>query len=500
MNMTNRNRVERILDALRDALGPYVLGRYRATYGTNYGKEIAQKLSSQSFSLSPTVYSSESALLATLDVHDLLLLIWRGWDVFGATLERVGRSYVSELIDARNDWAHQASFSDDDAYRVADTAARLLRMVNAPEQLQVAEQIADELLRGRFVGESERAKESAARKLREAQDARETAVRELREIQLAKDNVDRKLRETAKRVQDVARELQAVGQRLLDTATPGRPLRTTPEPTPPRRKEDDGTAELDERRGKAIRSIAKAARTGSKRRLSAGLKTPPSTYRIPILRALTEAGGAARTAWALDRVYEMMQHRLNDYDLQMNPSGGDLRWHNTAQWERLRMVKEGLLANDSPYGVWEITEAGRRYLAEHAGKEDIGTAELDERRGKTVRTIGKDLQVTRGSAPPRGVKTPVRAYRIPILRALTEAGGAGSTAAILDLVYELMQHRLNDYDLQMKPSGGLRWRNTAQWERLQMVKEGLLANDSPHGIWKITAAGRRYLDEHGDEG
>ncbi|MEM7820360.1 MAG: winged helix-turn-helix domain-containing protein, partial [Candidatus Aenigmatarchaeota archaeon] len=34
-----------------------------------------------------------------------------------------------------------------------------------------------------------------------------------------------------------------------------------------------------------------------------------------------------------------------------------------AQWARNAMVKEGLLASDSPRGVWEITAVGRRWLA-----------------------------------------------------------------------------------------------------------------------------------------
>jgi len=32
-------------------------------------------------------------------------------------------------------------------------------------------------------------------------------------------------------------------------------------------------------------------------------------------------------------------------------------------------VKEGLMANDSPKGVWEITDAGRKAAPETPGKE-----------------------------------------------------------------------------------------------------------------------------------
>jgi restriction system protein len=40
------------------------------------------------------------------------------------------------------------------------------------------------------------------------------------------------------------------------------------------------------------------------------------------------------------------------------------RWRNTAQWARNTIAKEGLLKADSPRGIWEISEAGRQWLAQ----------------------------------------------------------------------------------------------------------------------------------------
>ena len=51
----------------------------------------------------------------------------KGWFPFDGQLSRSRRPYASELRDARNSWAHGASFSDDDAYRALDTAERLLK-------------------------------------------------------------------------------------------------------------------------------------------------------------------------------------------------------------------------------------------------------------------------------------------------------------------------------------------------------------------------------------
>ena len=55
-----------------------------------------------------------------------------GWYPFDDAIGRVGQGYCKELREARNDWAHNKSFSDDDAYRCLDTAERLLVAIGAP--------------------------------------------------------------------------------------------------------------------------------------------------------------------------------------------------------------------------------------------------------------------------------------------------------------------------------------------------------------------------------
>ena len=44
-------------------------------------------------------------------------------------------------------------------------------------------------------------------------------------------------------------------------------------------------------------------------------------------------------------------------------SPDNLRWRNAAQWARNSMVNDGLMKNDSPRGVWEISDKGRNFLA-----------------------------------------------------------------------------------------------------------------------------------------
>jgi hypothetical protein len=96
----------------------------------------------------------------------------------------------------------------------------------------------------------------------------------------------------------------------------------------------------------------------------------------------------------------------------------------------------------------------------------------------------------------KGIKTPQTAYRRPILEALVELGGRSEVNKVLKLVESKMKGILNEVDYQPIRTGGIRWRNTAQWERHVMVKEGLLSSTSPDGIWEITDLGRRWLNEH----
>ncbi len=98
----------------------------------------------------------------------------------------------------------------------------------------------------------------------------------------------------------------------------------------------------------------------------------------------------------------------------------------------------------------------------------------------------------------RGLKTPQDTFRIPILESLVELGGKAKMKDVLKKVHEKMKNRLNQYDLSGLPFNPSteRWKNTAQWCRYALVKEGLLLADSPRGIWGITPEGRMYLEEH----
>ena len=90
--------------------------------------------------------------------------------------------------------------------------------------------------------------------------------------------------------------------------------------------------------------------------------TPPQDYFVPILEALIELGDRGPTQEVLERVKKKMNDNFTEIDREFLPSGLDLRWRNKANWARLPMIKQGLLKQNSPRGIWEITESGKNYL------------------------------------------------------------------------------------------------------------------------------------------
>ncbi len=144
MASTNHERVGKALDMLKDGLRPFVEREMKAQYQQAWFEEFRQTLPLQQTSFFP----DEAG--ARWDAAAVLSAIWSRWnEVFRRTLGQAERTLVSELREARNKWAHQESFSSDDAYRALDSASRLLTAVSAPQADEV-EKMKMELLRLRF--------------------------------------------------------------------------------------------------------------------------------------------------------------------------------------------------------------------------------------------------------------------------------------------------------------------------------------------------------------
>lgn len=142
MALTNHERVGKALETLRQGLAPFI-EREVNTISDDDARGLVARLAADDRLLS-------GKPLAQWDAAALLKLMWDGWNlVFRNTLGHAERSIVSELRDQRNKWAHQEAFSSDDAYRVLDSATRLLTAVSAPQAGEV-EKMKMELLRVRF--------------------------------------------------------------------------------------------------------------------------------------------------------------------------------------------------------------------------------------------------------------------------------------------------------------------------------------------------------------
>src|SRR5450759_2853460 len=112
MAISNRDRVGRMFELLAPPLDEFI------------SRSVASRLNQGA---SWTVLVQLKVLTENIP-HNLKA----GWYPFDDAIGRVGQGYCKELREARNDWAHNESFSDDDAYRCLDTAERLLVAIGAP--------------------------------------------------------------------------------------------------------------------------------------------------------------------------------------------------------------------------------------------------------------------------------------------------------------------------------------------------------------------------------
>jgi predicted AAA+ superfamily ATPase len=131
MAITNHDRVGKALDLLREGLTPFVVRELGARLGKYWATEVSRNWQTD-------LRWDDRADQPIMDAALLLRLLWEQWnDVFRNTLGPAERTYVSELREVRNRWAHQEPFSGDDVDRALDTMQRLLSSVSAPQADEV---------------------------------------------------------------------------------------------------------------------------------------------------------------------------------------------------------------------------------------------------------------------------------------------------------------------------------------------------------------------------
>lgn len=137
MEATNHERVGVALRLLSKGLTPFVEREARAKWGDEWLHHLTEAAAGAS-----------GGPARTSDPSFLLRAMSGSWHlVFRNGLGHAERSYVSEIREFRNRWAHQDSLSDDDAERALDSIRRLLLAVSSMDEAREVDAMRQDLRR-----------------------------------------------------------------------------------------------------------------------------------------------------------------------------------------------------------------------------------------------------------------------------------------------------------------------------------------------------------------
>jgi hypothetical protein len=111
----------------------------------------------------------------------------------------------------------------------------------------------------------------------------------------------------------------------------------------------------------AIRDLFPAEQTDAADQPDALGALPQSAYYKPLARALLALGGQAATDTAIAKVGRLLENQFNGADKEPLPKTGQIRWMVNVRFARLQLKNIGLIRADTQAGLWELTEAGKRW-------------------------------------------------------------------------------------------------------------------------------------------
>jgi uncharacterized protein len=157
MATTNQDRIGRGLLLLAKGIEPRVVKALETAYGPNWWDVVDQQA---------VTATGRGVGSNTSDPYFLLATMWHHWNaVFGKVLGKAERTYVSELQEVRNHWAHpkpDRPFTLDETDRALGTMRLLLAAIGAPDEAAEVDAIRQEVLRQRFEAETKREVKRAA--------------------------------------------------------------------------------------------------------------------------------------------------------------------------------------------------------------------------------------------------------------------------------------------------------------------------------------------------
>ena len=159
MALTNNQRIQRAIQLLAEGLGPFVDKQLTQRFGEDWPAAVNRD------GRVPENPRTDGYFLLKAMIH-----LWREGG-FSDVLGHSERSWVSELMEIRNRWAHNETFTTDQAYRALDTAGLLLNACNAGELATEVERMRQELLRTRFPEEERSVRKRQARAATEGEPA-----------------------------------------------------------------------------------------------------------------------------------------------------------------------------------------------------------------------------------------------------------------------------------------------------------------------------------------
>lgn len=232
--------------------------------------------------------------------------------------------------------------------------------------------------------------------------------------------------------------------------------------------------------------------SAAKKRLRRGKLVPRAVYRQHLLIVLGQLGGRGSVTDVLDQLETLMRPLFTDLEYECL-SDGTLRWQVSARYERQYMVEQGWLRNDSPRGLWELSEKGWQALLE--GKAALPT-KLPTKTAPAPASRSVKAKPSKHKRIGRGECVPYATYRRYILLSLDDLGGRAPVRQVLERVEAYLKPQFKEADYQPLSDGSPRWQVAARFERKNMVISGLLRDDSLHGIWELSEAGREEVKKH----
>jgi len=132
MALSNRDRIKKSLELMRQGLLPFIKREMESVYGSKWIQQARDALSMDKYA--PKTKSAK----INWDSQAVLKTMIKEWNsVFNRTLGQTERAFVHEILNVRNKWAHEENFNTREASRALDSISLLLQAVSAKEAEEV---------------------------------------------------------------------------------------------------------------------------------------------------------------------------------------------------------------------------------------------------------------------------------------------------------------------------------------------------------------------------